>query len=377
MSAVSSPGVVDKALKGTIVWPAIAGKPASKWLWSPTVDLLLITGVGSMLLAALLVPIALAWPQANTFILAGFLHAGVLCNYPHYAATYHLIYRERAQQKRNWMWLLVSIPIALVAFVMGMITPALLGPIVRVYLTWSAWHYAAQHFGIACMYSARDGRPLLDKEKRFLQIGFGGMGVSMMVVANTVNGVGSENPFGAALYGNAVGLFPESTYWLSLLVAAGATGSALVAQRMVQARTGKGLDRTAWLLFATNAAWFVLPYLRLPGSHGPWMGPLALWVAFIVPFFHCAQYLGVTSWRARTTGAVKPVFLFMTLVGIGLVIFEGGSALVPHVSKLTYEQALLLVPPIINIHHFFIDGIIWKRPKKAGAPPPKSAPVPA
>jgi hypothetical protein len=359
--------LLRKALDGTIVWPPLQGKPASKWLWSPLVDTMLIAGVGSFALAAIFVPVALAWPAANTLILAGFLHAGVLCNYPHYAATYHLIYRERETKKKNWRWLLASIPIALAAFVAGIAYPLLLGPLVRLYLTWSAWHYAAQHFGIASMYAAREGRPLQDREKRLLQAGFGGVGVSMMIVANSANGVGSDNPFGAALYGNAIALLPERTYWLSLVVAAAATLCAYAAHRRVRARTGRGLDVTAWLLFGTNLAWFVLPYLRLPGGHGPWMGPLAIWVAFLVPFFHCAQYLGVTAWRARTTGPVKPVFLFMALVALGLALFEGWTALVPRFSRLKYDEALMLVPPLLNVHHFFIDGIIWKRPKKPPA----------
>lgn len=371
-AASSRAPLVRRALDGSIVWSPVKGKPASKWLWSPFVDTFVIAGVGSFLLAAVCVPIALAWPAANGLILAGFLHAGVLCNYPHYAATYHLIYRERAQQTRNWRWLLASIPMAMVAFVLGIMFPILLGPLVRLYLTWSAWHYAAQHFGVACMYAARDGRALTDREKRVLQVGFGGVGVSMMIVTNTVSGVGTENPFAAALYGNTIGLLPEPTYWASLVVAGVATLFAVVANRMVRVRTGRGLDKTAWLLFATNFAWFVVPYLRLPGRHGPWMGPLAIWIAFLVPFFHCAQYLGVTAWRARTTGPVKPIFLFMALVAIGLALFEGWTALVPHMSTLTYEQALMLVPPIINVHHFFIDGIIWKRratPQKPVAAP--------
>jgi hypothetical protein len=377
VSAAPSRGpLLEKALEGTIVWPPLAGKPASKWLWNRWIDTFVIAGMGSLALAAVCVPVALAYPPANMLILAGFLHAGVICNYPHYAATYHLIYRERGTQKRNWRFLLASIPIALGAFAAGIVYPILLGPLVRLYLTWSAWHYAAQHFGVAVMYSARDGRPLQDREKRLLQFGFGGVGVSMMVVANSANGVGSENPFGAALYGSAIGLLPESTYWLSLVVAAIASVGAVASDRLVRKRTGRGLDVTAWLLFGTNLAWFVVPYLRLPGAHGPWMGPVAIWVAFLVPFFHCAQYLGVTSWRARTTGPVKPIFLFMALVALGLALFEGWTALVPHVSRLTYAESLMLVPPLLNVHHFFIDGIIWKRPKKPAAAKPAEAAMP-
>lgn len=369
MSAASTGGpLLDKATRGTIVWPGLSGKPTSKWLWSRNVDMLLIGGVGSLLFAAVAVPLSLLWPGANVLILTGFLHIGVLCNYPHYAATYHLIYRERQKQPRNWNWLLVSIPMALVALGAGIAKPWLLGPLVRLYLTWSAWHYAAQHFGVACMYSARDGRVLQDREKRVLLFGFGGVSVSMMIVANSENGVGSENPFGAALYGKAIALLPEQAYWASLVVAAVATGAAVLAHRMVKARTGRGLDSTVWTLFLVNVAWFVLPYPRLPGAHGPWMGQLAMWVAFFPPFFHCAQYLGVSGWRARTSGSVKPIYAFMTLVFIGLLLFEGVTALVPRVTSLSHEEALMLIPPILNVHHFFIDGIIWRRPKNAAGP---------
>lgn len=348
----------------TTLWPALDPKPTSKWLWSPLVDTLIVAGVASFILAAVCVPVALAYPPANVLILTAFLHLGVLCNYPHYASTYHIIYRERGSRPANWRFLLASIPFAMGVFVLGVAYPILLGPYVRVYLTWSAWHYSAQHFGIAAMYYARDKRPLTDPEKRFLQIAFGLVALSMMLVANTTNAAGAENPFGGAQYGTAIALLPEPFYWVSVTVALLSLVPLFVARRMVEARTGRPLDRTTWLLYGTNFGWFVLPYLRLPGQHGPWMGPLAMWVVFLIPFFHCAQYLVVTSWRARTTGAVKPAFMFAALVVLGLALFEGWTALVPKLSKLTYEEALMLVPPILNVHHFIVDGTIWKRPKK-------------
>lgn len=359
-----------------IVWPALAPKPASKWLWSPLVDTMVIAGVASFLLAAICVPVALAFPASNMLILTAFLHVGVLCNYPHYASTYHIIYRERAAKPAAWRFLLASIPFALVVFAVGVAYPVLLGPYVRVYLTWSAWHYSAQHFGIASMYYARDGRSLNDREKRLVQIAFVTVAFSMMLVANTTNASGADNPFGGAQYGTAIALLPEGAYWVSLGSALLSVVPLLMAGKLIRARTGRPLDRTTWLLYGTNFGWFVLPYLRLPGQHGPWMGHLAMWVVFLIPFFHCAQYLAVTSWRARTTGAVRPILMFSALVALGLALFEGWTALVPKLSKLTYEEALMLVPPILNVHHFIVDGTIWKRPKKKAAAPPAAAAPP-
>jgi len=146
----------------------------------------------------------------------------------------------------------------------------------------------------------------------------------------------------------------------------------LLAERWHKERTGEGLVTMARVLVATNAVWFVVPFLRLPGSDTPWTGTaIATWVPFALPFFHCAQYLGVTGWRARTSGAIKPVLYYALLVGLGLVLFEGitrGLA----ISTLGTARAFLLVPAVLNIHHFFLDGLMWKR---ARAPKPIASPA--
>lgn len=356
-----------------IVWSKIEGQPTTPWLWARAPDILLVAGGGSLLFAATMVPLTLAFPALAPALAAAFLHLAALCNFPHYAATYQLVVRERRTMTRTYGRLLLSTPVMLGALAAGVVWPALITPIVRVYLTWSAYHYAAQHFGIASMYAARQGRPLADGEKRPMYVGFVGVAAFMMLSTNMA-GTGSANPFGARAAEEPFFLLPADTYYVALGAVVLGFASFVVGHLRAARRTGRGFGAIAWLLFVTNAAWFVLPFLRTSSGGGPWMGgTLALWVPYAIPFFHCAQYLVVTTWRARTTGPVKPTLLFLLLAGVGLALFEGVTRAVSSFALLTEDNAYLLVPAVLNIHHFWVDGMMWKRPKKspraAGAAP--------
>ena len=125
--------------RGTIVWPAVSPRePRGLWLWSRGHDLAWIVGVGAFVFAALAVPITLLVPVSAGALVTAFMHMAVLCNYPHYAATYQIIARERHKAPGSFRWLVWSSPIAALAVALGVAWPWLIGPIVRLYLTWSA-----------------------------------------------------------------------------------------------------------------------------------------------------------------------------------------------------------------------------------------------
>mgnify|MGYP000852628910 CR=1 FL=1 len=362
-----------------IVWPAIDPKTAGVWLWTSRKDFFWIIGGGSLLFAALAVPITLAVPKASDLLVVAFLHAGALCNYPHYAVTYRLIVDERARARSSYLWLLASTPVALFLLVFGVLAPWAISPLVRVYLTWSAYHYAAQHFGIASMYQAREKAPLAPREKRALQVGFVSVALHLMLLINTYKGLGSENVFGAATIARgAMTLLPSNAYPFAVAAAVVGVASFALAESWHKQRTGHGLKTSARLLFLTNFVWFVVPFIHLPGRNGPWGGlAIAAWVTFALPFFHCAQYLAVCGWRARMSGPMKPVFYYMGLVFLGLALFEGIAWLMPRVSHATEVQTLMLVPAVLNIHHFFLDGLMWKskRAAKPSAAQPTEGPA--
>jgi hypothetical protein len=154
-------------------------------------------------------------------------------------------------------------------------------------------------------------------------------------------------------------LFPASSYYVVLLVFALGLAS-FVAVTVRRVRAGRPLPLPVFLLFATHVVWFVLPNLRLRAQDPPWTGPIGDWIPAAVPFFHCAQYLGVIAWRARTSGPVRPVLLGASLMIVGWLLFDGLTA----VSAAAFSRPgmqMALVTGLVNIHHFWMDGLIWRK----------------
>jgi hypothetical protein len=359
-----------------LVWPALDRGPRAPWLWSRGVDLVVIGGAGSIAFIVLGAVASSLWAGVGAALITAFLHLSVVCNGPHYAATYQLVIRERQTQQRNWLVTVGTAPAVLaVLLLVGHWPTAWLAPFTRLYLTLSPHHYATQHFGVAALYCGRRGRPLDQGEKRLLRFAFLGVGGFMMILANTfasdAQGIIGIPP---SAYISQAGLPPESYYGALGLVVASLWAAGL-AERRVRQRTGRGMDGIVWLLLAVNVLWFVVPNLRLPGASGPWVPPLA-GAALIagIPFFHCAQYLGVVGHRARSSGPVRPVLLLAVLAAGGLAIFVGMARVTSHMTPIDAARATLLVDAVFNLHHFLLDAVIWRRTRPAaGAPIPAPA----
>jgi hypothetical protein len=356
-----------------IVWEAAAGRPPSRWIWSPNFDLFAIAGGGSLLFALLMVPATYAIQPLSGWLLVAFLHLGAVVNFPHYVATYDLIVRERDRAPRNYRWFLGSTPVMVGVVALVLLRPdALLSPLVRLYLTWSAYHYAAQHFGIASMYSAKGGRPLDATEKWILWLSFASIAGFMMIMINISDAY--TVPGSTLSIGNMGALFPRSAYWIGVGLAAAGTVLGAVADRRVAQRTGSGLDARARLLWITNFAWFVLPNVWLPGEPSPWGGPYAgVWVPLALPFFHCLQYLGVAANRMRARQAVRPLLALSGAVVVGLLLFQGIGYGLSFALGMPSAESLILMMAALNVHHFWLDGLVWKSPRRAPAPAPVAA----
>ena len=361
----------------TVVWPATSG-PGTGWLWSRRADLFWIAGGGFLLTAALLAPVSVV-PGADVVLTTAFLHLAIVCNYPHYAATYQVIVRERRTRPSPFRWLLISAPIMVGLLAAAAIWQELLwGPIVRLYLTWSAHHYAAQNYGLATMYSMRFGRALTEGEKLPLQAAFLGIGAVMMLCANTLGG---DAILAARIVGGPgdeyvpIAAFPPWMYPVAMCIAVASVGSFLFARWRLIARTGRDFEPIVWVLFVTTIAWFVVPNIRLSNGESWMSASMTTALLGAPPFFHCAQYLAVTGHRSRWSGPVKPIWLFTALVFGGYLLFHGPVPVIPAVLPIGRTHAIVLLLAIINLHHFWMDGLMWRRPKKASAPAPAPAPA--
>ncbi|NOU34427.1 MAG: hypothetical protein HOO96_41570 [Polyangiaceae bacterium] len=344
-----------------IRWPKL-GKEPSRWIWGPAADLILICGVGSLAFALLGGIATVAWRPSADLIVIGFLHFGVLCNYPHYAATYSLVVRERHENPRAFRALLLAAAVMAGVVVVGVFRPAIvLRPLTTLYLCWSAHHYAAQHFGVAAMYSHRRGAPLSGAAQRLARFAFLAVGVFLML---SLLDDGRSPQAVDDLRSVPLQVLTGVGYPLALGVGTIAILAFVAGHFVARKERGRGFDAMVWVLFGTNVAWFILPRLRLPGTTVPWTGDLAVWLPYAIPFFHCTQYLAVCGWRERTRSEVRPVYWFMALVAVGLVLFEGIARMLPHVSSLDEAGAFILVPAALNVHHFWVDGRIWRRGDK-------------
>lgn len=352
-----------------IVWPALPAKADSPWLWSRSTDLLAVAGGGSIAFTLLVIALLPVWPHLGDVVAFALLYLTLLCNGPHYAATYHVVARERALRPGQWFWLLFSAPIVLAALAAALYWPdAVLRPLTRLYLTFSAHHYASQHFGIAAMYSARGGRALEPLEKRALQLGFLGVGAFIMIIVNMTDGPAAAAAYTAA--GAAPPGLPPGAYWVALGLAAAGAALYLISEAMLRRRTGRGFDGAVRLLFLTNLVWFVLPNLRVPGSASAWTPPhVWLTLAISFPFFHCLQYLAVVGHRARSTGPIRPIYLLTTLILIGALLFQLPSIGLARFTVVDLVTASALFETVFNLHHYWIDAIIWRRAKPSAARP--------
>jgi hypothetical protein len=275
----------------------------------------------------------------------------LLCSVTHFSASTVRLYTKPGAVA-SLPFLTLGFP--LVAF--GVLTLCVfraqdLGPSLQaLYISWSPYHYAAQAYGLAVMYSYRSGCLLSDRDRRLLRW------TSLLpflyaLISTPGAGIHWVLP-GAALQPGWVQSLLEGTRTaLTGLGFAAPLALLLLGWRGVTGR----LPLIGPLLLFTNAVWwFVLPAVQ----------------AFIwATFFHGIQYLAIVAIfhvrdrradpddRRGTFAHVARFYGACLLLGYGLfnclprAYVLAGAGL---------TESLLLVTAAINLHHFIVDGFIWR-----------------
>ena len=116
-------------------------------------------------------------------------------------------------------------------------------------------------------------------------------------------------------------------------------------------------------LYVTEFLWFVMPTalelftgIRIPQT---------AYSAGILAVMHCTQYLWITNYYARRekrveAGAWQWQRYFMILILGGLVLFVPGPWLASYALGRDFTLSALILTSLINIHHFILDGAVWK-----------------
>jgi hypothetical protein len=334
---------------------------SGRYFVSGPIDTLLIGGASIALYVTLKISPSLASSASLGSLAATLVWA---CNYPHFASSSFRLYHSRATSRQYPMTAWV-IPIVMLAAIVGCyLSPTIVAPMfVKLYLLWSPYHFSGQTVGITMIYARRSGYRI---------DGWGRTAFSWFVfttfavqsawaeLAIRTHDVRSLTGARHSYWGVTFGVLGVPTWlpavltvvlWCSL-----ATFGAYVLLQLRRDR--RFIPMIVLLPAAAQFIWFYAPNV---GEY-----------AALVPFFHSLQYL-LIAWsvqlsiglgersRSPSVGYVVSESARWAVVNVvvGFGLFWGLPRVGSHFGRdLQFSNAVLL--SAIQIHHFFVDGVIWR-----------------
>lgn len=376
MTDVTQTSVLSSEI-GTTRPAGFAARPA--YLFGPIFDFMTLGGASLIVCAAVAFLFPKGIPGAQQAVLITVLMT--IINQPHFAHSYQMFYRNYREKAfgaypATLRWRYISAGLVVPTILIALLAGATLAGSGRV-LAYSAnamfflvgWHYVKQGYGILIVDSVQKRLMFSDRGKLILRAnGY----ASWMVAWLAVNHAFSVRNYyiGLAYFSLPI---PTWIYHLSIvgLVLTSAAALVVLLQRWREAR-GQ-LPWNGLVAYLTTLYLWVI-FVRF--------NPLVL---AVVPTFHSLQYLAVV-WRyqlnAAERGEAAPApamisrFLpahwssFVLFIGIGVLLgylgFQGiprsMDALVPYDSHLLGPSLFVFSFYIfINIHHYFLDNVMWRR----------------
>ncbi len=337
----------------------------SGWLYGPVPDLLLGCGVGYALTVPLLAAVGMAgnlsaWPVAVAALIT-MLTAG-----PHYGATMlRVLEQPEDRYKYAFFFFLVTAGLT-VAFLAGLYHFVIGSWILTIYATWSPWHFAGQNYGLALMFLRRRQIAIDNRTKRLFHLSFV---LSFLLAAFAIH---TENS--GANYAPGTTDMVEAFTVLRLGIPAQITGylapltAALYLYCLVevfQRLRGAGVRALVptGAIVLTQATWYTVPALaRIVG--GVSMETLLPFTVIWISVAHSVQYLWITSYYARRADPTRRflAYLVQTMLMGSLICVVPWMAFAPGLlGSVPWDAGLaLLAFSVINLHHFLLDGAIWK-----------------
>jgi hypothetical protein len=292
---------------------------------------------------------------------------------PHYGATLVRVY-EHARERNRYRHFTVHATLALLAVVLVSLHAPIVGCwLATLYVNWSPWHYAGQNYGLGVMFLRRRGIDPTPREKRMLWLSFVvSTGIAFLTL--NVDAYGTPRAGDSLLSGGRDIHLLSLSIPLRLVVPLGllCVGSYLVTLGIAVAsllrRSGLRTLAPALALVVSQALWFSLPLgvrflpLRIPLDpfRPEYRDYYFVWIALA----HGVQYLWVAAYYARASSDFTGLGRYYgktLLAGCGawalpIVLLAPLSS-----SSISYDSGLaLLVAAAVNIHHFVLDGAIWK-----------------
>ncbi len=342
---------------------------SSPWLFGPLPDLLL----GCGLLYVVLFAVFAVGGAAVRDVQPGFLLPllVLLLSTPHYGATLLRVYERREDRRSYFLFSLWASLAIFVAFAIASHVTGVAVFMVTLYLTWSPWHYTGQNYGIGVLFLRRRGIEVTPTLKRLLYASFILSYAVVLLVLHTGDGASSNVPVPYDVGGIAfqpIGIPPAvSAVAVPMLTVGYLASLAGWVTLLLRRATLKEIAPTLGLAL-TQALWFSIPFALWHWGLVSGIDAIDrsqrtyyfVWIAL----GHAVQYLWVTTYYARRSSGYRglPRYWAKALAaGAAIwtlpVILFGPELL----GQRDYDGGLaLLVAATVNIHHFVLDGAIWK-----------------
>jgi hypothetical protein len=292
------------------------------------------------------------------------LRAFIFLNGAHFAASTVRLYTKPGA-KRDFPFLSWGFPaVCLAAVWAGLYWPGLGKNLTALYLTWSPYHYAAQTYGLAVMYAMRSGARLDRHDKTQMW---------WVCLLPFLYALMTAREGGLAWFVSREWLATVPVLWMiyRALVSVVTAGIFLLPVSLfwqLHRMRGRNVPAISLLLQITNGIW----WLGTDYLNGWW------WTAM----FHSIQYLIIVVVRHVDEQMKRPdanpklhrpfvyggIFYGVSFVLGIFLFFVVPLAYVPLGFNATRSLAMMVV--IINLHHFIVDGYIWKTKPAGGKPLP-------
>jgi Flp pilus assembly protein TadD len=285
-----------------------------------------------------------------------FYFLALLSNYPHFMATVYRAYHTRDEFEKYRIY---TVHVALLLTLAGVVTHlwyALLPWIFTLYICWSPWHYTGQNFGLLMMFARRAGVSPTETERRALRLSFIASYILLMLSFQT----GASGDSMILSLGLAAKFTLPARAVLALFFV-GASGWALAS---LARRSSFRTILPVLTLTVTQFLWFLLPaVIELVSGREI---PQTRYSSGLLAVLHSTQYLWITSYyqkkEARAAGDSHWSFsrYLVTLIAGGIALFIPGPWIVSRVFHADFAASFLTFTALVNIHHFILDGAIWK-----------------
>jgi tetratricopeptide (TPR) repeat protein len=327
--------------------------PASPWIYGPWLDLLVGCGAWSAPLLAVAMWLTPVHPHAWV---VGFYLLAIIFNYPHFMATIYRAYHTREDFEKYKMF---TLHVTLLLVLTGILLHAsyrFLPWVFTLYICWSPWHYTGQNYGLLMMFARRSGATVTQAERRWLRAAF--VASYLMLLASFETGGSSDSLI------LSLGLPARVTLPARVILGAAFAIFAFLGFRRLVSRAGVSAMTAPLTLLLTQFLWFVLP--TLVELRSQYQIPQTRYSSGILAVLHSAQYIWITSYyqqreaRAKSKSGWRMTAYLLTLLAGGIALFIPGPWLVSYLFHYDFTTSFLIFTALVNIHHFILDGAIWK-----------------